>query len=186
MDKDKTQVVTKGINVAAPQTVPNSIFVHSMFHSSTTALQRISKFTKSATYQTLPFRSMFDVHRVALKQLVVRSGMYFICMSHKYFIYVFVYLRWETLKAMTTSYRIPIRMSLSLCVELFELLISAFRQLIWPCGRIRLQTFSSRFVTGALQRILKSGEITTASLFAGKHIGMNEKYTLNILEHWIQ
>lgn len=87
---------------------------------------------------------------------------------------------------MTTSYRIPIRMSLSLCVELFELLISAFRQLTWPCCRIRLQTFSSRFVTGALQRTLKSGEITTASLFAGKHIGMNEKYTLNILEHWIQ
>ena len=68
-----------------------------------------------------------------------------------------------------------LRMSLSLCVELFELLISAFRQLIWPCGRIRLQTFSSRLVTGALQRTLKSDEITIASLFA-----------MNVLEHWIQ
>ena len=130
------------------------IFFHSMLHSSTTALQCISMHFGISKSATVHFPFQVYVRCSSGCSETARGPFWHVC--HMYFSYVFhvcicVFMFIDTegndniLRYINPD---------------FELLISAFCQLTWPCGRIRLQTFSSRFVTGTLQRTRKSGEIT--------------------------
>ena len=162
-----------------------------MFHSSTTALQRISEFLNLQLIRLClsGLCSMFiGLHWNS--SWSVLACISYVCLISISYMYLCIYVgrhwrQWQHPTVYQSGCRCPYVLSCSSCwsppfASLFGLAVEyaykPFRQGLWQalCNAHWNQVSH------------ETGEITTASLFAGKHIGRNEKYTLNILEHWIQ